>query len=98
MQYTEVEILLVEDNINEAELTIRAFKKCNITNRLVHLSNGEAALDFIFATGPYKERNIYNLPKLILLDLKMPKVDGVEVLERVKANPITAKIPILMLT
>jgi CheY-like chemotaxis protein len=98
MQYTEVDILLVEDNINEAELTIRAFKKCNITNKLIHLQNGADALDFLFATGQFVERKNSTLPKVILLDLKMPKVDGIEVLQRIKKNDLTRKIPVVMLT
>ncbi len=98
MQYTEVDILLVEDNINEAELTIRAFKKCNITNKLVHLQNGEDALDFLFGKGKFEEQPMGNLPKVILLDLKMPKIDGVEVLQCIKANALTIRIPVVMLT
>jgi two-component system, response regulator len=98
MENTEVEILLIEDNLNDAELTIRALRKNHIANMLVHLKDGVAALDFLFGTGQYAGRNINNRPKLILLDLKMPKVDGIEVLTRIKANEFTKKIPVVMLT
>ena len=86
-----IDILLVEDNPDDAGLTIRAFKKHNITNNLKHLSDGEEALNFIF-----KEAN--HMPKLILLDLKMPKVDGIEVLKKIKTDPVKKMIPIVVLT
>ena len=73
-----VEVLLIEDNNEDAELTIRVLKKHNLANNLVHLQDGEAALDFLFAEGSN------NVPRLILLDLKMPKVDGIEVLRKIK--------------
>ena len=98
MEDTQVEILLVEDNLNDAELTIRALQKSNIANRLFHLKDGVAALDFLFGTGDYAERNVNNKPKLILLDLKMPKVDGIEVLARIKTDEFTRKIPVVILT
>ncbi len=94
----EIEILLVEDNMNDAEMTIRALKKNNIANKLVHLKDGEEAIDFIFAQGMYADRDIENVPKVILLDLKMPKVNGIEVLEKVKSDERTRKIPIVVLT
>lgn len=93
-----VEILLVEDNLNDAELTIRALKKGNLANNLVHLKNGAEALDFIFGKGAYAGRDIKNNPKLILLDLKMPKVNGLEVLAKIKADERTKKIPVVVLT
>ncbi|MEO6330155.1 MAG: response regulator [Ginsengibacter sp.] len=98
MADTEVEILLVEDNLNDAELTIRALRKGNIANKLFHLKDGVAALDFLFGTGEYAGRNTINRPKLIMLDLKMPKIDGIEVLARIKGNELTKKIPVVILT
>ncbi|OGU30368.1 MAG: two-component system response regulator [Ignavibacteria bacterium GWA2_35_9] len=98
MENKGVEILLVEDNLNDAELTVRALRKNNITNELIHLKDGAEALDFIFGTGSYKGRDINNRPKVILLDLKMPKVDGIEVLRRIKENDLTKKIPVVILT
>jgi two-component system response regulator len=94
----EVEILLVEDNMGDAELTIRALKKHNLVNKLVHLKDGAEALDFIFAEGEFAERNIKNTPKVILLDLKMPKVNGVEVLKKLKSDERFQKIPVVVLT
>ncbi len=98
MEDTQVEILLVEDNLNDAELTIHALRKGNIANKLFHLKDGIAALDFLYGTGEFTGRNINNKPKLILLDLKMPKVDGIEVLARIKADEFTKKIPVVILT
>lgn len=98
MNENGVEILLVEDNISDAELTIRALKKKNLANSLIHLKNGAEALDFIFGTGTYAGRDINKTPKVILLDLKMPKVDGLEVLARIKADERTKKIPVVVLT
>jgi two-component system response regulator len=86
-----VDILLVEDNPDDAELAIRALRKSNLANHLLHLQDGEEALEFLF-----NEKN--NKPKLVLLDLKMPKVDGIEVLSRLKADERTRTIPVVMLT
>ena len=97
-QQPDVEILLVEDNPNDAELTIRALKKKNLANTIIHLKDGAEALEYIFCTGKYADRDINNKPKAILLDLKMPKVNGLEVLERVKADARTRSIPIIVLT
>lgn len=94
----EVEILLVEDNMSDAELSIRALRKNNLANKLVHVKDGAEALDFIFAQGEYKGRKKEEYPRLILLDLKMPKVNGLEVLERLKSDEQTKKIPIVVLT
>ena len=94
----EVEILLVEDNPNDAELTMRALKKYNLANRVVLITDGEEALDFIFARGAYKNRKVENHPKVILLDLKLPKVDGLEVLRACKSDPRTKIIPVVVLT
>jgi CheY-like chemotaxis protein len=94
----EVEILLVEDNPNDAELAMRAMKNNNLANNVVRVCDGAQALDFIFARGPYKSRERLNIPKLILLDIKLPKVDGLEVLKVIKADPITKLIPVVVLT
>lgn len=94
-----VEILFVEDDPYDAELTIRQLKKSNLTNNLVHVRDGEAALDFLFATGPFAERRHNSCaPKLILLDIQMPKINGIEVLQKIRADERTKKIPVVMLT
>lgn len=93
-----VEILLIEDNINDAELTIRALKKKKLANNLVHLKDGAEALDFIFAKGEYENRDIMSTPKVILLDLKMPRIDGIQVLEKIRADERTQRIPVVVLT
>ena len=93
-----IEILLVEDNMSDAELTIRALRKVNLANKLVHVKDGEEALDFLFATGMFAGRLITELPRVILLDIKMPKVDGIEVLRQIKANEITKNIPVVIMT
>jgi CheY-like chemotaxis protein len=98
MENTEVEILLVEDNMNDAELTIRALRKNKIVNNLIHLKDGASAIDFLFGKGEFAGRNINHKPKIILLDLKMPKVDGIEVLKKVKTEILTKKIPVIVLT
>lgn len=94
----EVEILIVEDNFDDAELTIRALKKNHLANHVTHLIDGAQALDFLFGTGEYSGRDIKNIPKVILLDLKMPKVSGLEVLKRIKAEQLTKMIPVVILT
>lgn len=93
-----IEILLVEDNPHDAELTLRALKKSKLTNVILHLKDGEEALDYIFGNGAYSGRDVKKSPKLMLLDIKMPKVDGLEVLKRVKADERTKAIPIVILT
>lgn len=98
MGMEEVEILLVEDNPTDAELTMRALKRKNMANQVVWVKDGAEALDFIFATGIYSDRNPEDLPKLILLDLRMPKVDGLEVLQKIKAEEKTRQIPVVVLT
>ena len=98
MSVHEIEILLVEDSVSDAELTIRALKKHNMANKLVHLENGAEALDYLFANGAYSEREVKNVPKLILLDINMPKVGGIEVLKQIKGDERTRKIPVIMLT
>ena len=91
MENSQVEILLVEDDVDDAEMTINAMRKNNLANKLIHMIDGEEALDFLFGTGKFIGRDVNLKPRLILLDLKMPKVDGMEVLERVKSNNHTKK-------
>jgi two-component system response regulator len=98
MNDDKVEILLVEDNPHDAELTIRALKKANLANRLIHLHDGAEALDFLFAKGVYADRDIGNRPKVILLDIKMPKVDGIEVLRQLKLDEANRTIPVVIMT
>jgi two-component system response regulator len=94
----EVEILLAEDNMSDAELTIHALKKDNLVDKLVHVKDGSEALDFIFAKGSYLDRQVENLPRVILMDLKMPKIDGIQVLQKIKSDERTKKIPVVILT
>jgi two-component system response regulator len=98
MNVDDVEILLVEDNPFDAELTLRALKKHNLANLIVHVKDGAEALDFIFATGAYSHRKIENVPRVVLLDLKLPKVDGIEVLRAMKSDDRTKQIPVVVLT
>ena len=98
MNYSHIEVLLIEDNPDDAKLTIRALKKENLANNLIHLKDGAEALDFIFAEGEFAGRDATCKPRVILLDLKMPKVNGMEVLERVKSDPATKAIPVVILT
>lgn len=93
-----VEILLVEDNPHDAEMTIRALKKANLANKLIHVKDGAEALDFIFSRGDFSDREIEDKPKVILLDIKMPKVDGIEVLRQIKAHDDTKTIPVVIMT
>lgn len=96
--YDEIEILLIEDNASDAEMTVRALKKSGIANKLLHLKDGAEALDFIFAKGNYSDRKVVNGPKVVILDLKMPKVSGIEVLQKMKSDERTRKIPVVVLT
>jgi two-component system response regulator len=98
MNHNDVEILLIEDNKHEAQLVIRSLKKSNLANKLLHIDDGADALDFIFAKEKYIERRIEDHPKLILLDLKLPKVDGLEILKRIKSDERTKAIPVIVLT
>lgn len=98
MDLDELEILLVEDNPTDAELTMRALKRNNLANKLVWVKDGEEALDFIHARAQFADRNPKDLPRLILLDLRMPKVDGFEVLKDIKKNESTCQIPVVVLT
>jgi two-component system response regulator len=93
-----VDILLVEDNPQDAELTIRALKKHNLANRLFAVEDGAEALDFIFCRGKYEDRNLANPPKVVLLDLKLPKVDGLEVLRTLRQNDATRSLPVVIVT
>jgi two-component system response regulator len=92
------DILLVEDSSSDAELTIRALRKNNIFNKVMHLQDGEEALEYIFATGKYAYRNIEEIPRVVFLDLKMPKISGLEVLRKIKSDERTMCIPVVLLT
>jgi len=98
MNLPEVEILLVEDSAYDAEMTIRTLKKMNLANCLIHVEDGEKALHFLFGTGPFAGREITQTPKVILLDIKMPRIDGIEVLRQIKSNDITKAIPVVIMT
>ncbi len=91
-------ILLVEDSPDDVALTLRAFKKNNILNEVVVARDGEDALSYLFADGPYKERDSGVLPQVVLLDLKIPKVDGIEVLRKIRSNERTRFLPVVILT
>jgi two-component system response regulator len=91
-------ILLVEDNPDDEALTLRALKKNNIGNELVVVRDGAEALDFLFCTGAYKDRDPHDMPQVTLLDLKLPKIDGLEVLRRIRANEVTRLLPVVILT
>lgn len=93
-----VEILLVEDNPNDVELTLRALKKSNLANNVFVAIDGAQALDFIFHTGAFTGKGVYGHPKIILLDLKLPKVSGIEVIRKIKSDEKTKVIPIIVLT
>jgi two-component system response regulator len=94
----DAEILLVEDNPNDVELALRALRKQNLDSKVYVVRDGAEALDFIFAAGNYSTRRMASRPKVVLLDLKLPKIDGIEVLRRMKADDRTSNIPIVMLT
>ena len=91
-------ILLVEDNPNDEELTLRALRKANIANEVAIARDGQEALDFLFATGKYAGREPTTMPAVVLLDLKLPKLDGIDVLQRIRADPRTKLVPVVVLT
>jgi len=93
-----VEILIIEDTEQDLELALRALRKAKLSNHIQVARDGEEALQFVFCEGPYSERKIENGPRVILLDLKLPKVDGLEVLQRLKSDPRTKAIPVVVLT
>ena len=94
----ELEILLVEDNARDLELTMRALSKHKLANRVTAVRDGAEALDFVFARGSYAHRSVDNTPTVIFLDLKLPKVDGIDVLREIKADPRTRSIPVVVVT
>jgi two-component system, response regulator len=91
-------VLLVEDNPDDVDLTIRAFKKNSISNKVVVVNNGAEALDYLYAKGKYTERDEKDLPVLVLLDLKLPKIDGIQVLRSIRQNEFTKLLPVVILT
>ncbi|HLI30398.1 MAG TPA: response regulator [Terriglobia bacterium] len=98
MQTLEAEILLVEDSDADAELTIHTLRKNRLANRIHVVTDGEQALNFLFCRGPYHDRSLRHPPRLILLDLKLPKVDGIEVLQVIKSDERTRSLPVIILT
>jgi two-component system, response regulator len=95
---TSVDILLVEDNQDDIDLALHALRQGKVANSIFVVRDGEEALDFLFCRGSYTERNIDHPPKLVLLDLKMPKIDGLQVLKQVKSDPRTKTIPVVIMT
>ncbi|HZC35264.1 MAG TPA: response regulator [Chthoniobacterales bacterium] len=93
-----VEILLVEDNPHDAELTLRALRKRRLANSVLHVKDGEEAIHWLFGSGPHADRDMNHKPKLVLLDLKLPKIDGLEVLRQLRAREETKLIPVVILT
>ena len=93
-----IEILLVEDNANDVRLTLHAFKRHKLVNRIHVVRDGAEALEFLFCIGAYAERSIDDVPKVVLLDLKLPKVDGLEVLRRLKGDESTKHLPVVIMT
>ena len=98
MNADEVDILLADDSQDDIDLTLHALRAENLANQVFVVRDGEEALDFLFCTGPHAGRSIDHPPKLVLLDLKMPKVDGLQVLKRLKADPRTKTIPVVLMT
>jgi CheY-like chemotaxis protein len=93
-----LKILLVEDNLDDVDLTLRALRKNNIANDLVIASDGVEAIDYLFGTGAYAGRDLSDMPQVILLDLKLPKIDGLQVLQRIRSNERTRLLPVVVLT
>ncbi|MGA6952712.1 MAG: response regulator [Candidatus Sulfotelmatobacter sp.] len=98
MNPNEVDILLVDDSQDDVDLTLHSLRAENLANRVFVVRDGEEALDFLFCTGPYAERSFNHPPKLVLLDLKLPKIDGMQVLKRVKRDERTRSIPVVLMT
>ncbi len=96
--FEQIEILLAEDNAQDAEMTLRALRRNNLANQVHWVKDGEQALEYLFCTGQYAGREAGRAPKLVLLDIKMPKVDGIEVLRRIKGHPDTRTIPVVVMT
>jgi two-component system, response regulator len=94
----DIDVLLVEDNPDDAEFTLRALRKANVALRIAHVEDGVSALEFVFGTGVHARRAGGPLPRFMLLDLKLPKVDGLEVLQRIKSDPRVRVLPIIVLT
>jgi two-component system response regulator len=97
-EFTGIEVLLVEDNVHDAELTMRAFKKCNLLQKLYWVKDGVEALEFIAGSGAFAARDSNELPRLILLDLKMPRLNGIDVLRSLKGDERTHAIPVVVMT
>ncbi len=91
-------VLLVEDNPSDIELTKRAFDKAHVTNKIVVAEDGQEALDYLFGTGIHQGRDVTDMPTVVLLDLKLPKIDGLEVLRRIRASEATRRLPVVVLT
>lgn len=91
-------ILLVEDNPSDVELTRRAFERSRVANELVVAEDGQEALDYLFGRGAFSDRNVKDLPAVVLLDLKLPRLDGHEVLQQIRAEPATRRLPVVILT
>lgn len=98
MAYDVIDILLVEDNPQDAELMIRSLKKTHVANPIFHVEDGAEALDFLYCRGRFSDRNISNVPKVVFLDLKLPKVSGLEVLRQIKADMKLRSLPIVVVT
>ncbi len=95
---SQVEVLLVEDNPRDAEMTLRTLRRRNLVNSVVHVKDGQEALEWLFAEGAHAGRDVSQLPKVVLLDLKLPKVDGLEVLRAMRADERTRLLPVVVLT
>jgi hypothetical protein len=98
MNCKSAEILIVEDNPNDAQLTIRSLKQNNLANHIMHVADGQSALDYIFGVGEYQGRNVMDQPKVVLLDLKLPKLNGLQVLAKIRGDARTKLLPVVVLT